>query len=99
MSIVVAIAEDNDLLARSIKEKLELFASNIRCTYCAKNGKELLALLATDCAVDAILMDIEMPVMDGITATEEVKRKYPAIKVIMLTVFDDDDKIFRAIQA
>jgi len=99
MSILVAIAEDNDLLARSIQEKLELFAADIRFKYRARNGQELLQQLASDHVIDMILMDIEMPVMDGITATEEVKQKYPSIKVIMLTVFDDDDKIFRAIQA
>jgi len=99
MSIRVAIAEDNDLLARSIQEKLELFAADIRFKYRARNGNELLQQVASDSAVDLILMDIEMPEMDGITATAEVKCRYPSIKVIMLTVFDDDDKIFRAIQA
>jgi DNA-binding NarL/FixJ family response regulator len=99
MAITVGIAEDNDLLAVSIKEKLELFSNDIRCKYRARNGKELLSKLSEDNKVDTILMDIEMPVMDGITATEEVKKKYPWIKIIMLTVFDDDDKIFRAIQA
>jgi DNA-binding NarL/FixJ family response regulator len=99
MSILVAIAEDNDLLARSIQEKLELFAADLRIKYRARNGQELLEQLAKDPAIDLVLMDIEMPVMDGITATAEVKQNYPAIKVIILTVFDDDDKIFRAIQA
>lgn len=99
MSILVAIAEDNDLLARSIQEKLELFAADIRFKYRVRNGQELLTQLTNDHAIDLILMDIEMPVMDGITATAEVKQKYPSIKIIILTVFDDDDKIFRAIQA
>jgi DNA-binding NarL/FixJ family response regulator len=43
-------------------------------------------------------MDIEMPEMDGIEATFEVKKLYPQIKILILTVFDDDDKIFKAIQ-
>ena len=44
-------------------------------------------------------MDIQMPEMDGIKTTEYVKNKYPQIKVLMLTVFDDDDNIFNAIKA
>jgi DNA-binding NarL/FixJ family response regulator len=99
MAITVAIAEDNYLLAQSIKVKLELFEKDIRYKFHARNGKELLLILASDNAIDTILMDIEMPVMDGITATEEIKKNYPWIKIIMLTVFDDEDKIFRSIQA
>ena len=44
-------------------------------------------------------MDIQMPVMDGISATEIVKTKYPHIKIIMLTVFDDAENIFNSILA
>jgi DNA-binding NarL/FixJ family response regulator len=44
-------------------------------------------------------MDIEMPKMNGIEATEIVKQKYPQIKIIMLTVFDNDENIFNAIKA
>jgi DNA-binding NarL/FixJ family response regulator len=44
-------------------------------------------------------MDIQMPEMDGIQTTTYIKKKYPNIKVLILTVFDDDDKIIKAIQA
>ena len=48
---------------------------------------------------DVILMDIRMPAMDGITATAKIKELYPGIKVIMQTVFDDDEKIFLSLKA
>lgn len=48
---------------------------------------------------DLILMDIEMPGADGITGVRFIKRYYPHIKIIMQTAFDDDDKVFAAIQA
>ena len=99
MSIKVVIAEDNDSLASAIKEKLELFSDEIQFKYRAVNGKDLVNKLDEDFTVDTILMDIEMPEMDGIQATSIVKDKYPLIKVIMLTVFDDEEKIFRSIQA
>jgi len=46
-----------------------------------------------------ILMDIEMPILNGIDASALVKKKYPQIKIMVLTVFDDDENIFNAIQA
>ena len=49
--------------------------------------------------LDLILMDIEMPVLDGIETTQIVKQKYPQIKIIMLTAFDNDESIFKAIKA
>ena len=48
---------------------------------------------------DVILMDIEMPFMDGIEATSIIHQKHPGVKIIMLTVFDDDENIFNAISA
>ncbi|MBL1213953.1 MAG: response regulator transcription factor [Ignavibacteriae bacterium] len=99
MKIRVAITDDNYLLSKSIKEKLELFAEEIEYKFTASNGKEMLLMLEQDHSVDAILMDIEMPEMDGIEATKNIIEKYPQIKIIMLTVFDDDQKIFSAIQA
>ncbi len=99
MKIRVAIAEDNYRLAQSIKEKLELFPKDIEVKFIASNGKELLDLLALDHAVDVILMDIVMPEMDGIETTAEITQKYPQIKIIMQTVFDDEQKIYNAIQA
>lgn len=99
MKIRVAIAEDNDFLALTIQEKLELFSEDIQFKYRACNGEDLLDKLKADHTVDTILMDIEMPIMDGIDTTALIKEKYPQIKIIILTVFDDEDKIFRSIQA
>ncbi|MCK9426080.1 MAG: response regulator transcription factor [Ignavibacteriaceae bacterium] len=99
MKIKVATAEDNKLLADSIREKLGLFPDDIEFKYRAVNGVDLLKKLNADSSVDTILMDIEMPEMDGIEATHQVSRLFPQIKIIMLTVFDDEDKIFRSIQA
>jgi DNA-binding NarL/FixJ family response regulator len=97
-NIKIAIAEDNSFLLKSVTDKLALIGGNtIKLT--AENGKILLEKLEGNQNIDVILMDIQMPEMDGISATAEVKKKYPHIKVIMLTVFDDDENIFKAIQA
>jgi len=97
--IKTVITEDNDFLAKSIIEKLNIFSDEIEFKYLAKNGKDLIEKLSADSNVDVILMDIEMPKMDGIRATKLVSEKFPQIKIIMLTVFDDEEKIFKSIQA
>ena len=96
--IKVALVDDNSFLRYTILEKLQFF-EDISCKFVAENGKDLLAKITENSTVELILMDIEMPQMNGIDATAELKRLYPHIKVIMLTVFDNDEHIFRAIKA
>ncbi len=98
MKIRIAIAEDNDTIAKSLIKNLKENSNEIEVIFRASNGFELLDKLNENNNVDIILMDIEMPVMDGIQATFEVKKKFPKIRILMLTVFDDDDKIFKSIQ-
>jgi len=97
--IKIALAEDDQRLATAFREKLSLFNDLIDFRFHAVNGVELIKRLEQEPDMDVILMDIEMPRMDGIAATAEVNKKYPKIKIVILTVFDDEDKIFRAIQA
>lgn len=94
----IAIIDDNSFLISSIKEKLSFF-EEIQVKYTANNGADLLEKLDKDHNLDALLMDIEMPVLNGIETTLAVKQKYPQIKIIMLTVFDNDENIFNAIKA
>jgi len=98
MKLKIAIAEDNSFLAKAVIEKLSFF-ENLDYKFRGINGAELIGKLEENHNIDVILMDIQMPEMDGITATEIVKKKYPHIKIIMLTVFDDDENIFNAIKA
>ena len=97
--IRIAVAEDNPFLARSIQEKLALFPGELKFKFHAFNGKLFLEKLAEDPMVDVILMDIQMPEMDGIETTRFISERYPQIKIIMLTVLDDEESIFQAILA
>ncbi len=96
--IRIAIADDNSFLIKTVFEKLSFF-DDLDARFFAFNGQEFIEKLKANPVVDVILMDIEMPVMNGIDATDWVKKKYPQIKVIMLTVFDNDENIFKAIKA
>lgn len=98
MNLKICIAEDNYFLGKAIEEKLSFFSDLIH-KFTAVNGAELIGKLEENHNVDIILMDIQMPVMDGIKATEIIKRKYPHIKIIILTVLDDDAYVFKAIKA
>lgn len=94
----IAIVDDNSFLIASIKEKL-CFFEEIQIKFTAFDGEDLINKLEENSNIDLILMDIEMPNKNGIEATESVKNKYPQIKIIMLTVFDNDENIFNAIKA
>jgi len=96
--VKILIVEDNFFLKRALEEKLSNF-SDIVVKDTAQNGEEAVAILENNHVVDLILMDIEMPVMNGIKATEIIKSKYPQIKIVMITVFDNDDNVFNAIKA
>ncbi len=94
----IVIADDNHFLLNVVGEKLSFF-ENLTLKFTAVNGYDLLQKLTNDPIVDLVLMDIEMPEMNGIQATAEVKKRYPQIKIVMLTVFDNDENIFNSIKA
>lgn len=98
MSTRIAIVDDNVFLQKAVAEKISFF-DDLKLKYTAVHGNDLLDKLEKDKHIDLILMDIEMPECNGIEATKLVKTKYPQIKIIMLTVFDNDENIFNAIKA
>ena len=97
MIIHIGLADDNPNLLKSIATGLKKY-ENLVIEFVASHGKEVLQMLETK-QIDVMLMDINMPIKNGIETTEEIKQKYPDIKVIMLTVFDENDKIFDSILA
>ena len=98
MKIKIAIVDDNSFLINAVKEKLSFF-DDFAIKLTAVNGSDLLSQIENNHNLDLILMDIEMPVLNGIETTEIIKKKHPHIKIIMLTVFDNDEHIFNAIKA
>lgn len=93
----VAIIEDNAKYRTAVAIILQL-DEGLRLTHKLENCDHMLALLEDDIP-DVVLMDIDMEGMNGIEGVWHLKKQWPAMKVIMLTVFEDDDKIFGAIKA
>ncbi|MEO6347290.1 MAG: response regulator transcription factor [Aquaticitalea sp.] len=96
--IKVAIVDDNTFLQKVIIDKLSFF-EDIVVKFKANNGEDLISKLEKNHNIHLILMDIEMPKMNGIDAAQYVKTNYPQIKIIMLTVFDNEENIFKSIKA
>jgi DNA-binding NarL/FixJ family response regulator len=101
MSIRIAIADDKQINRTTVKDKLMSFAE-IELVLEAKNGEDFLEQmkrLPKEKHPQVALMDLEMPVLDGIQTIMRGSVAYPDIKFIVLTVFEDNEKIFEAIKA
>jgi DNA-binding NarL/FixJ family response regulator len=96
--IRIVIADDQSLITQSFKVLLETAAKDIAVVGMAKDGAEAAAIVAKE-KPDLVLMDVRMPVMDGVQATAIIHRANPSVKIIMLTTFDDDAYVHEAIQA
>jgi two-component system, NarL family, response regulator NreC len=95
--IRVIIADDHAILLEGLKTLLEL-SDNIEVVGGAATGKEAIDL-AAQLTPDVVLMDVAMPVMDGIEATRYITKNYPKVKVIILSQHDNREYIVSAIKA
>lgn len=93
--IKVLVTDDQKILAEGIKTVLES-SPQILVTGIALDGEDCLKKIEED-KPDVVLLDIRMPVMNGVIATKEIKNRYPDIKVLVLTTFDDSEYILGAI--
>lgn len=95
-TIKVVIADDHVLFRAGVKTALSM-KKDIRLVGEADNGQQLLHLLK-HIQPDIILLDIQMPIMDGITTLPEIKKQYPEIRIIMLTMHNDHSMISRLME-
>ncbi|WP_461218970.1 response regulator transcription factor [Lapidilactobacillus salsurivasis] len=95
--IKVLIVDDHEMVRLGISSYLSI-QSDIEVIGEAVNGREGLEKALT-LRPDAILMDVVMPEMDGIEATKEILKQWPQAKIIILTSFIDDEKVYPAIEA
>ncbi len=95
MKIKVMIADDQVILSEGIRSVLAS-SSELEVIAVAHDGQEALELMEKQLP-DVVLLDIRMPRMNGVVATGEIKKRYPSVKVLVLTTFDDSDYILSAL--
>jgi DNA-binding NarL/FixJ family response regulator len=89
---------DDQALFREVLHTLLSVQTDLQVVAEARNGEEALRLAAAH-EPDIILMDLHMPILDGVAATRRLQSSQPAIKVIVLTTFDDDEDVFEGLRA
>lgn len=95
--IRVLIADDQILFAEGLRYVVEGTAAGIDVVGICTDGEKTLAFTERD-QPDVILMDVRMPLMDGVEATKLIHRKYPDVRIVMLTTFDDDEYVHFAVK-
>ncbi len=95
--IRLIIADDDIFIRESLHIMLGM-DPEIEVVGSAGNGEEALQLLEQGIAADLVLMDIRMPVCDGVEGTRRIKSRFPHVRVLVLTTFDDDEFIAEAIR-
>jgi DNA-binding NarL/FixJ family response regulator len=93
----VLLVDDQALFREALATLLEV-RPEVEVVGGAANGAEALARVA-ELGPDVVLMDLHMPVLDGIAATRRLRVEHPAVRVLALTTFDDDEDVFAALRA
>ncbi|MCS6888561.1 response regulator transcription factor [Chloroflexus sp.] len=95
--IRILLVDDQTLVRQGIQTLLDL-EEDLTVVGAAANGQQALALVE-QLQPDVVLMDVRMPVMDGVAATREITHRWPHIGVIILTTFDDDEYVIEGLKA
>ncbi|WP_010522468.1 response regulator transcription factor [Aquimarina agarivorans] len=98
-TISVVVVDDYILLAQAISSLVNSF-NQFTTKYLCSNGQELLDRIASEKLLpDIVLMDVNMPILNGIETTKQLTQLYPSIKVLALSVEDDEDTIIKMLKA
>ncbi len=96
--IRILICDDQEIVREGLKTILET-DPEIKVLATPGDGEELMRRVDADGAPDLVLMDLKMPRMNGIQATRQLRSRYPAVKVLVLTTYDDEQWVVDAIRA
>ena len=94
--IRILLADDQDIFREGLAAMLSI-EPDLEIVGAANQGQEAIALAKT-LQPQVILMDVRMPICDGVQATREIHEHYPWIRILVLTTFDDDEYIFQSLQ-
>lgn len=96
MMIKVLLVDDQSLIRQGLRALLEL-EPDLEIVGEAENGEQAINLVA-EFQPDVVLLDIRMPIMDGVAATQEIQKRFAKTKILVLTTFDDDEYVSAALQ-
>jgi DNA-binding NarL/FixJ family response regulator len=96
MAIRVLLADDHRLILQALQRAFEE-VDGIEVVGTASDGRQVVPLIART-NPDLVLLDMRMPEMDGLACLERIRKQYPSIKVVMLSAFDDADRIRTALK-
>ncbi|MEH1791130.1 MULTISPECIES: response regulator [unclassified Nostoc] len=94
--IKVLLVDDQSLIRQGLRALLEL-EPDLEIVGEAENGEQAINLVA-EFQPDVVLLDIRMPIMDGVAATQEIQKRFAKTKILVLTTFDDDEYVSAALQ-
>lgn len=97
MAIRLLLVDDQSLFRQGLASLLAL-EDDLEVVGQANQGREAIALTER-LQPDVILMDVRMPICDGVVATREIHQRYPWIRILVLTTFDEDEYIWKSLQA
>ncbi|WP_280771997.1 response regulator transcription factor [Salipaludibacillus daqingensis] len=96
--IKILLAEDQGIVRQGLKMMIET-DTEMKVTGEAANGKEAVALCESGQMFEMVILDIRMPVMDGLEAARHIHSRWPKIKILMLTTFNDDQYAIEALKS
>ena len=94
--IKIMIADDQELIRESLRIVLNI-NSDMTVVGVAENGQETIDMVLAK-KPDVILMDVRMPILDGVQFTRLIKEAHPEVRIIILTTFDDDEYVYNALK-
>jgi two-component system, NarL family, invasion response regulator UvrY len=97
MKTTVAIVDDHHLLAEALADLVGRFEA-YTVVFCASNGVDLLRKLDTYPAPDIVLLDVNMPVMNGLDTAIALRDRHPSIRVLILSMLDDEQTVVQMMQ-
>lgn len=97
MNMKLLLADDEWIIRDGIANKIDWSSLNIDIVGAVENGMEALTILKREC-VDILVTDIHMPLMDGIRLAEEAKKIHPAIKIVILSGYEEFEFAKRALE-
>lgn len=97
MKTTVAIVDDHRLLAQALADLINRL-DDYTILFCAENGQDLFRKLETQAVPDLVLLDVNMPIMNGLDTAIQLRERYPAVRVIALSMLDDEQTVVQMMQ-